>query len=330
VHSATACSLSVIVWCLSLVLQPFTTLASERQANAPSEQQRKDQNAPPASNESAQPPVAQPREDSPGKQAPVAVSPKEKAWHTLETACTGNKTIDRANATRVLGLIRNDVKARKLAEKALSDPKPEVRAAAAAALGDMNSRRSIPKLKKALDDKDPSVALAAAHSLRLMHNDTAYQVYSEVLAKQRKGGKGLISSQKSTLSDPKKMAQLGFEEGIGFVPFAGIGWKAIKEVRKDDSSPVRAAAAKVLADDPDPATTKVLEEAAGDNSWLVRAAALEALAQRGDPAALDTVELYLLDEKDVVRYTAAASALRLIGSKEAKSEARKAKQRAMK
>jgi HEAT repeat protein len=128
-------------------------------------------------------------------------------------------------------------------------------------------------------------------SLRLMHNDTAYQVYSEVLAKQRKSGKGLISA-KSTFSDPKKMAQLGFEEGIGFVPFAGIGWKAIKEVRKDDSSPLRAAAAKVLADDPDPATTKVLEAAAGDNSWLVRAAALEALARRGDPAALDTASRF--------------------------------------
>src|SRR6266568_4629552 len=126
----------------------------------------------------------------------------------------------------------------------------------AAALGDMNSRRSIPKLKKALDDKNPSVALAAAHSLHLMRNNSAYEVYSEILAKQRKGGKDLISSQISTFSDPKKMAQLGFEEGIGFVPFAGIGWKAIKEVRKDDSSPVRAAAAKVLAEDPDPATTK--------------------------------------------------------------------------
>ena len=187
-----------------------------------------------------------------------------------------------------------------------------MRVAAAEALGDMNSRKSIPKLKRALDDSDPSVALAVAHSLRQMHNDKAYEVYSEVLSKRRKGGKGLISSEISTFSDPKKMAQLGFEEGIGFVPFAGIGWGAIKEVRKDDSSPVRAAAAEVLADDPDPATTKVLEQAAGDKSWLVRAAALGALARRGDLSALHTVELYLLDEKDVVRYTAAASALRLI------------------
>jgi lipid-binding SYLF domain-containing protein/HEAT repeat protein len=292
--------------------------ASGQPASTPSGWKKKDQNAPTTTNESAQPPLPQPREGLPGQQASVAVSPKEAAWHTLEAACTANKAIDRANATRVLGLIPNDLKATKLAEKALSDPKPEVRVAAAEALGDMNSRKSIPKLKRVLDDSDPSVALAVAHSLRQMHNDNAYEVYSEVLSEKRKGGKGLISSEMSTFSDPKKMAQLGFEEGIGFVPFAGIGWSAIKEVRKDDSSPVRAAAAGVLADDPDPATTKVLEQAAGDKSWLVRAAALGALARRGDPSALHTVELYLLDEKDVVRYTAAASALRLIAHTKAR------------
>src|SRR5437667_8175066 len=67
----------------------------------------------------------------------------------------------------------------------------------------------------------------------------------------------------STLGDPKKMAQLGFEEGIGFIPFAGMGWKAIKEVRKDDSSPVRAASARVLAEDPDPGIPIKLATKAG-------------------------------------------------------------------
>ena len=134
-QSVTARSICV-VWCLPLALQLSMAVVLERQGNMPSERQSKDQ-APPIK-ESAQPPVDQPREDSPGKQVPVKVSPKEEAWHTLETACTGDKATDRANATRVLGLIRNDVKATKLAEKALSDPKPEVRAAAAAALGDMD------------------------------------------------------------------------------------------------------------------------------------------------------------------------------------------------
>jgi len=223
----------------------------------------------------------------------------------------------------MLGLLRHDTKARKLAEKALADPKPEVRSAAAGALGEMGARKSIPKLRKALDDKDGSVALAAAHALHLMHDNSAYEVYYEVLTRQRKGGRGLVSSKMSILSDPKKMAQLSFEEGIGFIPFAGIGWRVIKEVRKDDSSPVRAASARVLAEDPDPATTSVLADEAGDKSWIVRAAALEALAKRGDPSALHRVELHMQDEKDLVRYTAAAATLRLLAIKEAKSAKRK-------
>src|SRR5437773_12493575 len=109
-------------------------------------------------------------------------------------------------------------KRRSSRKRPLSDPKPEVRAAAAAALGDMNSRRSIPKLKKALDDKNSSVALAAAHSLHLMRNNSAYEVYSEILVQQRKGGKDLIASQIASFSDPKKTAPPGFDEGIGFGP----------------------------------------------------------------------------------------------------------------
>jgi len=219
-------------------------------------------------------------------------------------------------AIRVLGLMPHDAKALKLAEKALNDDKPEVRSAAAVALGDMKAKASTPKLREALDDNDPSVALAAAHSLELMHDDSAYEVYYEVLTGQRRAAKGLIASETSILKDRKKMAQLGFEQGIGFVPFAGIGWEAIKRITKDDSSPVRAAAAKVLAKDPDPAATKALADAVGDQSWLVRAAALEALAKRGDPSVLDPVERSMSDEKDAVRYTAAAAVLRLMAIKE--------------
>jgi HEAT repeat protein len=210
----------------------------------------------------------------------------------------------------------SDAEQRQSPKKALRDDKPEVRSAAAAALGDMKSRTSILQLRAALDDNDPSVALAAAHSLELMHDDSAYEVYYEVLTGQRKASRGLIASQTSILKDPKKVAQLGFEEGIGFVPFAGMGWGAIKAITKDDSSPVRAAAAKVLAKDPDPAATKALADAVGDKSWLVRAAALEALAKRGDPSVLDTVQLYVSDEKDAVKYTAAAAVLRLTTIKE--------------
>ncbi len=309
-----------------LLTQPPTTRATP-QAVVPAQQQPTSPNPPQRPTTAPALSVPPLQDDKPGQASPTTTSktPKEQAWQTLESGYAGSKTSDRALAIRVLSLLPNDSKAVRVAVKALKDNKTEVRAAAAAALGDMNSRKSIPKLRLALDDTDPSVALAAAHALELMHDDSAYEVYYEVLNGERKTGKSLIASQTSILSDPKKMAQLGFEEGIGFIPFAGIGWGAIKAITKDDTSPIRAAAAKALAKDPDPATTKALTDAAGDKSWLVRAAALEALAKRGDPSVLETVKLYMDDEKAVVKYTAAAAVLRLSAVKEAGSAVRQRK-----
>jgi HEAT repeat protein len=290
-------------------------------SNSPAQQQPS-LNAPVGKAPATKPSADQPREPRPARST-VHQNPREQAWQLLESACTSDKTTNRATAVLVLGLILNNTRSARLAEKALTDDKPEVRSAAAAALGEMRSRASIPKLRAAFDDQDPLVVLAAAHSLDLMHDNSAYEVYYEVLNGERKTGKGLISSQASLLRDPKKMAALGFEEGIGFIPFAGIGWGAIKVMTKDDASPVRAAAAKVLAKDPDPATTKALIDAAGDKSWIVRTAALEALAKRGDRSVLSAVEKYMFDEKDVVKYTAAAATLRLGAIKAANKSARR-------
>jgi len=318
----------LIAGCLLFARQEPTPPASQSKVPA---QQQPSPNALPPANEPAHQPATQPQANEAGQPAPsrskAPQTPNEQAWQILQNACTGDKTNNRATAIRVLGLMPSDAKAARLAEKALIDDKPEVRAAAAAALGDMKSRASIPKLRAVMDDQDPSVALAAAHSLVLMHDNSAYEVYYEILNGERKAGQGLIASQVSILHDPKKMAELGFEEGIGFIPFAGIGWGAIKAIRKDDSSPVRAAAAKVLAKDPDPATTKALADAVGDESWLVRAAALEALSKRGDPSVLKTVELHMSDEKDAVKYTAAATVLRLTAIKEVQQKKLNKRQR---
>ncbi|HME00804.1 MAG TPA: HEAT repeat domain-containing protein [Terriglobia bacterium] len=114
-----------------------------------------------------------------------------------------------------------------------------------------------------------------------------------------------------TLHDARKTAELGFETGIGFIPFAGFGYGAVKTLVMDDVSPVRAAAARVLADDPDPEAGKALAEAAPDKSWIVCAAALDAIARRGDPKLFDDIEFALDDPNDTVRYTAAAAVIRL-------------------
>ena len=102
---------------------------------------------------------------------------EQQAWSILEAGAKSEKIRDRAAAIHVLGLLPNDRRARKMAEAALVDNAPEVRSASAAALGEMRSRNSIPKLKSATDDKDPSVALAAAHALLQLKDNSGYDLY---------------------------------------------------------------------------------------------------------------------------------------------------------
>lgn len=232
----------------------------------------------------------------------------------LQTAAFSKKTADRTNGIRALGLVRDNRHARELAESALEDRNPEVRASGATALGQMRATESIPKLEQALADKKVPVVMAAAHSLRELKADkSAYAVYYDLLTGERKSGDGLIAQQIDTLKDPKQLAQIGVSESIGFIPFAGIGWDAWRTMHKKDPNPVRAIAASYLAHDPDPASARALVKATNDKNWVVRAAAVEAIAQRGDPSLLPKIEPKLSDKHPKVRYTAAAAVIRLSG-----------------
>src|ERR1700680_355203 len=105
-------------------------------------------------------------------------SPKHKAWDMLLTAAFSKVTTERTNGIRALGLLRDNARARELAENGLKDPKPDVRAAAATALGQMHASESIPKLQHALSDTKLSVVMAADNSLRgLQDEKSAYTVY---------------------------------------------------------------------------------------------------------------------------------------------------------
>jgi HEAT repeat protein len=247
-------------------------------------------------------------------------SPKHKAWDMLLTAAFSKVTTERTNGIRALGLLRDNARARELAENALKDPKPEVRTAAATALGQMNAAESIPKLEAALSDTKVPVVMAAAHSLRQLRDEgSAYAVYYELLTGGRKTNDGLVAQQLETLKNPRELAKIGFSEGIGYIPFAGIGWDAYRTMHKKDPNPVRAVAATLLAHDPDPTTAKALVNATRDKDWIVRAAAVEAIAQRGDPSLLPKVELRFSDKNPKVRYSSAAAVIRLSAVEQTKT-----------
>ena len=239
-------------------------------------------------------------------------SSQDRAWQIIKTNLNEKDAEKRVIAVRVLGLLPGDPQAARLAEQTAGDEKGAVRAAAATAMGQLHAKSSVDRLHALLEDHEPSVALAAASALIAYKDDAAYDVYYEVLTGERKAHASLTQQAKTDLRDPKKLATLGFEQGIGFVPFAGIGWTAFQVLRKDDVSPVRSAAARMLADDPDPDTGKALVKTASDNkSWLVRTAALEAIAKRGDAKLLDGIVPDLMDDNTSVRCTAAAAVIRL-------------------
>lgn len=238
----------------------------------------------------------------------------EKAWEILDMALAG-ETSDRVDAVAALGLISKDPKGMKLAIAALDDPKPEVRIAACNTLAALDDRAAIPALQKALADKEITVVTAAAHALDALKDPSAYDVYYAILTGEVKDGKGLLSKQLDTLKDPKQLAQIGFSEGIGFVPFAGMGWDAYRMLHRSDPSPVRAIAASVLAVDPDPKSAEALVAATHDKNWIVRVAALEALARRGDPSLIIKVEPAMADSRKKVRFTAAAVVIHLSSMK---------------
>ena len=264
------------------------------------------------------------RQASSGSAKP-AERPAEKAWSILHEGLRDANSDRRAKAVRALGLLSGSAEAEKAAIQGLKDAKANVRLAAAAALGSLHAEQAAGNLEEALGDSEPSVVLAAANSLLLLHDDVGYDTYYEVLTGEKRANKGLIKEQLDTLKDKKKMAQLGFEEGIGFIPFAGIGYEVFKTVTKNDSSPLRAAAAKKLAYDPEPDAAEALVKAASDKSLAVRAAALEAVALRGDPSLLPKISAALDDDKDLVRFTAAACVAHLSGLPEKPSNSKASK-----
>jgi HEAT repeat protein len=176
----------------------------------------------------------------------------------------------------------------------------------------MGTVSSVPKLKAVLNDKEPAVVIAAAHSLfRLGEREQAFEIDYEVLMGERKTADGFVKSQMNELKDPKAVAMMGFETGVGFAPFGGEAYEVFKRIDKDDRTPVRVAATKELATDRDSKIDAALARACSDKKWPVRAAAVYAIAKRGDPALLNAIAPLLDDKCDIVRYEASAALLRL-------------------
>lgn len=243
--------------------------------------------------------------------------PQQLAWSILQAGVTNSSSQQRVSAVTALALITADPKAVTMAETGLKDKDPDVRQAAASALGRLKASSSIPALQDALKDESPAVIMAAAQSLVEMNSEEGYDTYYAVATGEMKSGQGLVASQEAKLNqlvhNPKDMAETAFEQGIGFVPFGGIGFGAFKAIRDsgNNATVVKATAIKMLAKDPDPRSGKALIAATANDQWVIRSAAYDALARRGDRSLVSQMALGLTDQQIVVKLTAAAAIAQL-------------------
>ena len=244
-------------------------------------------------------------------------SPEQLAWNILQDGTTNKNSDQRVSAVTALALITDNPKAATMAEQALQDQNPDVRAAAATSLGTMKAKGSVPALIKALGDSDPKVIMSAAHSLVLLDNEDGYDAYYAVATGEQKSGQKLIPAEEQKLNtllhNPKDLAESAFEQGIGFVPFGGISYGAFKTFRDRNANAtvVKATALKMLAKDPDPRSGKALVAATTDQDWVLRSAAYDAIARRGEKSLLPDISNGLTDQNEVVKLTAAAAVAQL-------------------
>ncbi len=252
---------------------------------------------------------------------PVACAlaqPEKTAWDVLKGGLAETNPLDRRQAVTATGSIGLDPEAIRLVEAALKDDKDLlIRATAAAELGEMKSRQSIPALRAALDDPSGEVGFAAAQALWDMGDKTGRGFIEDVVAGQQVatdgGVKGALHRADRLRYDRREMAIISAKSASGALlgPF-NIGVLATEQVFKGGASAARMQALNLLAQDCDAQTFKLLETSSTDaKTWAEKAAAAKALGRCGNTDAIPKLEENLSNSNAAVKFMSAAAIIRL-------------------
>ena len=168
----------------------------------------------------------------------LLAQPEKTAWEVLKTGLNDKNPDKRRQAVTAIGSIGLETEPIQLVEGALRDPDSLVRETAAAELGQMKAKQSIPSLKTAMDDAAGEVAFAAAKALWDMGDRSGRDLLEDVIAGQQATSegalKGAVRDAKRKMHDPKALAVMGFREASGVLlgPF-NIGIIAAEQMFKE-------------------------------------------------------------------------------------------------
>jgi HEAT repeat protein len=234
----------------------------------------------------------------------------KQAQTVLQAGLQETKADKRAQAVSALGFMPGDGQATETAEHELEDTDPIVRRAAIIALGDMDSKASLPKIKALLSHSDAATVVTIAAVLTKFKDPEANEIYYEVLTGKRKGGGGILDG----LKDRKSLEAMGVKTAIGFLPFGGVGTGAYDYLKQGGSakSKIDVIAIEAITHDPDPDVKEALVDVSFSGKEPVQVAAFRALAQRGDASVVEEIKPALSSDKPLIRYAAAATILHLL------------------
>jgi HEAT repeat protein len=139
-------------------------------------------------------------------------SVRDEAWGILSAGLQDKSTEKRAEAIAALGVAAGDERALKTLEECLQGPKPEIRTAAIVALGDMNAKSPLPKIKALLSGSDAKTTLAIAAVLKQFGDPEGYEIYYELVTGERKNGQKLTDG----IKDRKDLEKMGAKRRSAF------------------------------------------------------------------------------------------------------------------
>lgn len=246
-----------------------------------------------------------------------AETPTQRAWRVLAEGVNAKKFTDRILALKAMSDLGPNPKGVRLVSAVLKDKDPDVRAQAAATLGEMKSRAALPALRIALGDEAPQVSFAAAKSLWQLGDNAGRRVLLDVLQGDQGTKDGFVAGHmreaKRQLQDKKALVAMGAEKGAGELlpgPLSmGVG--LARQQFSPASDPARVACADLLSRRPDKATMLALKAALVDRDWGVRVAAAIALGKMGRAETKPWLVFALDDGKPAVRDAAAVGILRM-------------------
>src|SRR5579864_101954 len=249
-------------------------------------------------------------------------SAADRAWQILRDGVNDKQFATRISALSALGDAGPNVRGAHLAEGALHDKDPDIRAQAATTLGAMKYRPAIQALRIALSDPAPQVSFAAARSLWQLGDFTGRRVLLEVLEGEKKTSDGFVDGNirgmHRKLKDKKGLVVMGAERGAGeLMGPLSFGMPLIKQQIEGSADSARASSVALLASRPDRETLQALKAALMDRDWKVRTAAAQAIGKLARPGTIQWLEYSLDDGKAIVRYEAAAGILRLTSGRTA-------------